>query len=45
LDDESQALLKVLRYEFNLTPWTNVEIRLNELEKQYLPLLQLKEDS
>ena len=45
LDDEQQESLKILRDEFNLKPWTNVEARLDELDKQYLPLLQLKEDS
>lgn len=44
MDDKEQELLQILKTEFDLKPWKNPEARLNELQEQYLSLLQLKED-
>ncbi|MCA0456752.1 MAG: hypothetical protein LCI00_22455 [Chloroflexi bacterium] len=44
-DPEFQYQLNLLRTEFDLKPWTDVAGRLNELQRLYLPLVQLKQDN
>lgn len=39
-----QELLGLLINEFDLKPWVNVEARLAELQVQYMPLLQLRDE-
>jgi hypothetical protein len=39
--DRRQYLLKLLTVEFSLKPWNNIQQRLDELQKLYLPLVIL----
>jgi hypothetical protein len=39
--DNDKKLLKLLRTEFNLQPWDNIEIKLQSLEDEYSSLLEL----
>jgi hypothetical protein len=42
--DDKKNLLRLLRYEFDLQPWENIEDKLQSLEDKYLSLLELKSD-
>jgi hypothetical protein len=42
--NKQQYILKLLTQEFDLKPWVNVEARLAELQTQYMPLLQLRDE-
>ena len=39
--DNDKKLLKLLRTEFNLHPWDNIEVKLESLENEYSSLLEL----
>jgi hypothetical protein len=43
--DINKNLLKLLRTEFDLRPWDNIEKKLLSLEDEYLPLLELSSDN
>jgi hypothetical protein len=42
--DYKRNLLRILRSEFDLKPWDNIEDNLQSLEDKYLSLLELKSD-
>jgi hypothetical protein len=44
LIEQDAVLLKLLVDKFSLTPWENVEERLNQLNQQFLPLLQFAQN-